>query len=140
MVINYYFANALGMMVAGTGDRSEDMIGYFTKYGDGGVDFLPIAHLYKTQVRQLGAHLGLPARVVQKPASPQLWPGHKAIDEIPIEYEKLDLVLYGLFDLKLQPEEVSERCGVGLKIVELVLKKHRESAHKRAFPPMLRGW
>jgi NAD+ synthase len=140
MVINYYFANTLGMMVAGTGDRSEDMIGYFTKFGDGGVDFLPIAHLYKTQVRQLGAHLGLPAHVVQKPASPQLWPGHRATDEIPIEYERLDLVLHGLFDLKLQPEEVAERCGVALRTVELVLRKHRESAHKRVFPPMLRGW
>lgn len=140
MVINYYFANILGMTVAGTGDRSEDMIGYFTKFGDGGVDFLPIAHLYKTQVRQLGAHLGLPEHVVRKPASPQLWPGHKATDEIPIEYERLDLVLYGLFDLKLQPREVSERCRVGLKTVEAVLRKHRESTHKRVYPPMLRGW
>jgi len=140
MVINYYFANSLGMTVAGTGDRSEDMIGYFTKFGDGGVDFLPIAHLYKTQVRQLGAHLCLPDGIVRKPASPQLWPGHKATDEIPLEYEKLDLVLYGLFDLKLSPDEVSKRCGVDLKTVELVLTKHNESAHKRVYPPMLRGW
>jgi len=140
MVINYYFANALGMVVAGTGDRSEDMIGYFTKFGDGGVDFLPIAHLYKTQVRQLGAHLGLPEDIVRKPASPQLWPGHKATDEIPIEYEKLDLVLHGLFDLKLRPADVSKRCGVALETIELVLRKHRASAHKRAYPPMLRGW
>jgi NAD+ synthase len=140
MVINYYFANSLGMTVAGTGDRSEDMIGYFTKYGDGGVDFLPIAHLYKTQVRQLGARLGLPEHIVRKPASPQLWPGHKATDEIPVDYERLDLVLYGLFDQKLQPKEVSERCGVGLETVEVVLRKHRQSVHKRSYPPMLSGW
>lgn len=111
-----------------------------TKYGDGGVDFLPIAHLYKTQVRQLGAHLGLPERVVNKPASPQLWPGHKATDEIPVEYERLDLVLHGLFDRKLGAKEVSALTGVELKIVEEVLRKHRESQHKRSYPPMLGGW
>jgi NAD+ synthase len=140
MVINYFFANSLGMTVAGTGDRSEDTIGYFTKYGDGGVDFLPIAHLYKTQVRQLGAHLGLPERIVRKPASPQLWPGHRAADEIPAEYETLDLVLYGLFDKRLQPKEVAERCGVDFKIVEKVLRMHKESSHKRFYPPMLGSW
>ena len=140
MVINYYFANSLGMLVAGTGDKSEDIIGYFTKYGDGGVDFLPIAHLYKTQVRQLGAHLGLPSRVTAKPASPQLWPGHKATDEIPIEYERLDLVLYGLFDAKLRPAEVSKRTGVNLEVIKDVLRKHKGSGHKRAYPPMLGSW
>ena len=140
MVISYYFANTLGMVVAGTGDRSEDMIGYFTKFGDGGVDLLPIAHLYKTQVRQLGAYLSLPESIVRKPASPQLWPGHKATDEIPVGYEKLDLVLHGLFDLKLRPGEVSQRCRVDLETVELVMRKHMESVHKRVYPPMVRGW
>lgn len=82
-----------------------------TKYGDGGVDFLPVAHLYKTQVRQLGAHLGLPQRVVTKPASPQLWPGHKATDELPLAYEQLDPVLYGLFEAKLSPKEVAKQAG-----------------------------
>lgn len=140
MTINYYFANMLNMAVAGTGDRSEDMIGYFTKYGDGGVDFLPIAHLYKTQVRNLGDHLGLPKRIVTKPASPQLWPGHKATDEIPIDYGKLDLVLYGLFDAKMSRDEVSKRTGVARRIVDEVLRKHSESTHKRTYPPMVRAW
>jgi NH3-dependent NAD+ synthetase len=111
-----------------------------TKYGDGGVDFLPIAHLYKTQVRLLGAHLGLPEPVVNKPASPQLWPGHKAVDEIPIEYERLDLVLAGLFDEKRTPAEVAKTTGVGIKVVRDVIRRHRASAHKRAYPPMLGSW
>jgi NAD+ synthase len=140
MIINYYVANAHGMLVAGTGDKSEDEIGFFTKFGDGGVDFLPIAHLYKTQVRELGAHLGLPEHVVRKPSSPQLWPGHKAVDEIPVEYERLDLVLAALFDEKLPPAEVAKKTGVDLKVVEDVVKRHRNSAHKRAYPPMLGGW
>jgi NH3-dependent NAD+ synthetase len=111
-----------------------------TKYGDGGVDFLPIAHLYKTQVRELGAHLGLPERLVNKPSSPQLWPGHRAVDEIPIDYDLLDPVLVGLFDKKLAPVEVSRRTGVDLPVVEDVIKRHRNSAHKRAYPPMIGGW
>ncbi|MGA2663717.1 MAG: NAD(+) synthase [Nitrososphaerales archaeon] len=111
-----------------------------TKHGDGGVDFLPIAHLYKTQVRELGAHLGLPEHIVTKPSSPQLWPGHRAVDEIPIEYERLDPVLVGLLDEKLSPSEVARRTGVERKVVQDVLRRHRASAHKRTVPPMIGGW
>jgi len=140
MTILYYFANAHNLLVAGTGDKSEDILGYFTKFGDGGVDFLPIAHLYKTQVRQLGAHLGLPEKVVIKPASPQLWPGHKATDELPLAYEQLDPVLYGLFESKLPPKEVAKQTGVASGIIDKVLRMNRSSAHKRAYPPMLGSW
>ena len=140
MVINYYIANSLNMLVAGTGDKSEDEIGFFTKFGDGGVDFLPISHLYKTQVRALGAHLGLPESVVQKPSSPQLWPGHMAADEIPVDYDKLDVILSALFDRKLSPSEAAKEAGVRLKVVRKVLKRHHASAHKRAYPPMIGGW
>src|SRR2546430_10797352 len=101
MVSLYYLANAKNLLVAGTGDKSEDLIGYFTKYGDGGVDFLPIAHLYKSQVRQLGSFLNVPREIVEKPSSPNLWEGHKATDEIPLDYNVLDEVLVCLFDLKM---------------------------------------
>ncbi len=111
-----------------------------TKYGDGGVDFLPIAHLYKTQVRELGAHLGLPQGVVTKPSSPQLWPGHRAVDEIPIAYESLDPVLAGLFDQKLPPSEVAKKTGVEMKVIQDVIKRYKASAHKRSYPPMLGSW
>lgn len=72
MTILYYLANSRNLLVVGTGDRSEELLGFFTKFGDGGADFLPIAHLYKTQVRQMGTHLGIPPSIVNKPASPQL--------------------------------------------------------------------
>lgn len=137
MVILYYHANSLGYLVAGTDDRSENQLGYFTKWGDGGADFLPISHLYKTQVRALGAHLGLPRRVVDKPASPQLWPGHKASDEIPADYEKLDVALHSLFDLKSTPREAALRAGIPLGAVERVMEMHRRSEHKRKMPPSL---
>ncbi len=140
MVINYFVANSNEMLVAGTGDKSEDILGFFTKFGDGGVDFLPIAHLYKTQVRELGAHLGLPERVVTKPSSPQLWPGHRADDEIPAPYEVMDPVLVALFDEKLPPKEAAKKTGVEIKIVQEIVKRHKASAHKRSYPPMLGNW
>lgn len=137
MTILYYYSNTLGFLVAGTGDRSEGSVGYFTKSGDGGVDFLPIAHLYKTQVRALGAYLGLPKPVVQKPASPQLWPGHKASDEIPADYDKLDVMLYRLFDLKSSVNDAASAAGVPVQVAERVLEMHRKSEHKRSLPPSL---
>ena len=137
MTILYYYANSLGYLVAGTDDRSESQIGFFTKFGDGGVDFLPISHLYKTQVRELGAYLGLPTRLVRKPASPQLWPGHKATDEIPADYDRLDIALHCLFDLRRAPQEAAARAGISLGAVEKILEMHRRSEHKRRMPPSL---
>lgn len=138
MVLLYYFANSENRLVVGTGDRSEILLGYFTKYGDGGADLLPIAHLYKTQVRMMAAHLGLPSRIAEKEASPQLYPGHRAIDELPLGYEGLDPILYGLFDRRLRPEEVAELSGAPLGIVEEVLRRHSASHHKRRLPPTVR--
>jgi len=140
MTILYYYANRNNYLVAGTGDRSEDLIGYFTKHGDGGVDFLPISHLYKTQVRALAKYLGVPERIAYKPSSPQLYPGHQAIDEIPINYEQLDLVLVGLYDKKLSPHEVSQSTGIPINVVNEVQQRVKTSKHKRAYPPMVREW
>jgi NAD+ synthase len=140
MVILYYFANLNNYLVAGTGDRSEDLIGYFTKYGDGGVDFLPISHLYKTQVRKLGAHLGLPSRMVSKPSSPQLYPGHKATDEIPLDYDQLDPVLRMLFDDKTPLEKVAEKTRVPIETVQDVMRRFQSSSHKRSYPLMVHEW
>jgi len=138
MVILYYYANLNKYLVAGTGNRSERLIGYFTKHGDGGVDFAPIAHLYKTQVRELAKHLGLPKGIVSKPSSPQLYPGHRATDELPLSYEKLDPILIGLFDKKLPTMEVSRLTEVPVRIVEEVLHRFNVSQHKRIYPPMVR--
>jgi len=138
MTILYYLANSKNLLVAGTGDRSEEMLGFFTKFGDGGVDLLPIAHLYKTQVRLLGEYLGLPPEVVKKPASPQLWPGHTAEEELPAGYEKLDVVMHFLFDVGASVPAASSKAGVSRIVVDRVLKMHARSAHKRALPISLR--
>ena len=130
MMSLYYLANAENLLVAGTGDRSEDLIGYFTKYGDGGVDFLPIAHLYKSQVRFLAKHVGISPQIVEKPSSPNLWEGHKATDEIPLDYSELDRALVCLFDLKMEPEEVAERLGIDEQKIREVLSRFRKSRER----------
>lgn len=140
MIILYYYANLNNYLVVGTGDRSEGLIGYFTKYGDGGVDFEPIAHLYKTQVRELAKHLGVPEKIASKPSSPQLYPGHKATDEIPLDYEKLDPILTALFDDELSPIQTSQKTDTPIELVNQVLTRYNKSKHKRETPPMLKEW
>ena len=135
MTLLYYYANKLNRLVLGTGDRSEILIGYFTKYGDGGVDLLPIGILYKNQVRRLAVHLGVPEKIAFKPSSPRLWPGQTAEGELGVSYEQVDLVLYSLFDLKIPPEEVPEATGVPEEVVKRILDLHRKSEHKRQPPP-----
>ena len=137
MMILYFYANAYNMLVAGTSDLSELLIGFFTKYGDGAADFLPIAHLYKTQVRNLAKYLGIPERIAFKPSSPQLYPGHRLLDEVPIDYDKLDPVLVGLFKYELPPEEVSRKTGVPLEIVKDIMSRYEKTMHKRELPPRI---
>ena len=140
MLSLYYLANAKNLLVAGTGDRSEDLIGYFTKYGDGGADFLPIAHLYKSQVRFLAKHVGISPEIVEKPSSPNLWEGHKATDEIPLDYSELDRALVCLFDLKMKPEDTAKNLGVDERKVRDILSRFQNSAHKRSYPAMIGNW
>lgn len=140
MTLLYAFANHENYLVAGTGDRSEDLLGFFSKYGDGGVDVLPIAHLYKGQVREVGRRLGLPEKIVTKPSSPNLWEGHKATDEIPADYAVLDPLLFLLFDRSLGPLETAKHSGVPISLVDEVIKRNLESRHKRSYPPMVSAW
>jgi NAD+ synthase len=90
MTTLYFFANSLGYLVVGTGNKSELTVGYFTKYGDGGVDLLPIGGLVKAQVRELAEHLEVPRRVIDKPPSAGLWQGQTDEGEMGMSYEELD--------------------------------------------------
>src|SRR6185369_5530194 len=82
MTTLYFIANSINYLVAGTGNRSELAIGYFTKYGDGGADLLPIGHLLKRQVREMAKELGVPATIIDRPASAGLWLGQLDEDEM----------------------------------------------------------
>ncbi len=90
MTTLYYYASTYRYLVAGTANRSEMKIGYFTKYGDGGVDVEPIVHLTKEQVRDLGRYLGVPDQIINKPPSAGLWENQTDEDEMGLTYEVLD--------------------------------------------------
>jgi len=92
--IIYYYANLKNLLVLGTSDKSEYSIGYFTKFGDGCADLLPISNLYKTQIREFAKILEIPDNIITKKSSPNLWKDHDAEEEIGISYEEIDSILY----------------------------------------------
>jgi NAD+ synthase len=124
MTTLYHVANRLHYLVAGTGNRSEISIGYYTKYGDGGVDLLPLGSLVKSEVRALARDLGVPTRIVDKPPSAGLWLGQTDEGEMGFTYAELEEYLRGGPD-SLVPATV-------MKIERLV----RASEHKRQMPPV----
>ena len=140
----YYEAQMRGYLVAGTDDRSEYLIGYFTKYGDGASDLLPIADLYKTQVQRLGEHLGVPRHIVEKSPSPHLWKGHDAAGELGMGYGEVDAILSGATGGVGTGvgEEGAARAAAAAGISEgsarRIASLNRASAHKRALPPFAR--
>ena len=113
MTTLYYLANLTNGIVVGTGNKSEAMIGYFTKYGDGGVDLFPIIDLYKHEVRAVARVLGVPAGVIEKPPSAGLWPGQTDEAEIGLTYDELDAALSAMEggDPEQVPGAVRERVS-----------------------------
>ncbi len=93
MLTLYYHANQLNYMVVGSGNKSELSAGYFTKYGDGGVDILPLGNLVKAQVVELASFLDIPQVIIDKPPSAGLWPGQTDEEEMGLRYEELDRYL-----------------------------------------------
>jgi len=89
----YYYANIEHKLVLGTSDKSELMLGYFTKFGDGAADIFPLADIYKTEIRELGKYLNLPEKILLKKSSPSLWKDQTAENEIGMQYEKIDIIL-----------------------------------------------
>jgi NAD+ synthase len=124
MTTLYFVANSLNYLVAGTGNRSELSIGYFTKHGDGGADLLPIGRLVKSEVRALARELNVPAAIVDRTPSAGLWIGQT--DEEDMGFSYADLERY----LEEGPQGVSP--ALAMRIERLI----RASEHKRAMPPM----
>ncbi len=133
MIYLYYYANKQNRIVCGSSDKSETMMGYFTKWGDAAADIAPIMDLYKTQVRKLALHLGIPKELALKPSTPALWPNQLAESELGIKYETLDLILYGL-ERFMTPEEVAEQMGIERVTIEKVKSRWLTNEHKRRMP------
>ncbi|MCX6090188.1 MAG: NAD(+) synthase [Candidatus Atribacteria bacterium] len=121
----YTFAQKTSYLVCGSGNRSEITVGYFTKYGDGGVDLLPIAHLVKSEVRELAGYLGLPEDIIRKAPSAGLWEGQTDEKEMGITYPTLDrFIKTGVCD------------PASLPVIQRLING---SEHKRKPPPVLRS-
>ncbi len=120
----YFVGNSMNYLVAGTGNRSEITLGYYTKYGDGGVDLLPIGTLLKSEVRALARELHVPAHVIDKPPTAGLWPGQTDEAEMGFTYDMLEKYLQS--GASAVPADVAARIDQ--------LKK--ASDHKRALPPI----
>ncbi len=133
MIYLYYYANNQKRIVAGTSDKSETMMGYFTKWGDAAADIAPIIDLYKTQVRKLALHLGVPEELAMKPSTPSLWPDQLAESELEIKYDTLDLVLYGL-ERFMEPKDIADQLGVEEALVAKVKDRWLSTEHKRRMP------
>ena len=123
MTTLYFVANTMNYMVAGTGNRSELSIGYFTKYGDGGVDLLPIGNMLKSDVRAAARQLGVPDPIIEKAPSAGLWLGQTDEAEMGFTYAELENYL------TRGPETVSP--ALAMRIERLM----RGSEHKRALAP-----
>jgi NAD+ synthase len=123
MTTLYFLANSLDYLVAGTGNRSELAIGYFTKHGDGGSDLLPLGHLVKGEVRALARELGVPSAIIARVPSAGLWLGQSDEEEMGFTYGELERYLED------GPQGVSP--ALAMKIERLI----RSSEHKRALPP-----
>ncbi|MEM0340650.1 MAG: NAD+ synthase [Acidilobaceae archaeon] len=134
MTILYYLANRFEMMVLGATDRTELLLGYFTKYGDGASDVAPLAIVYKTQVRELARKLGVSDKIASKPSAPRLWKGHTAEEELGLSFEVIDPILFSYVDLKASEEVTSEITGFSLDLVKRVTSMIERSRHKRELP------
>ena len=135
MAVLYDMAALYRGLVVGTGNRSELLLGYFTKFGDGGVDVEPLGGLYKTHVYELAKYLGVPEGIIHKDPTADLWPGQRDEDELGIGYKEADRILYLMIDMGVDMEGLIKR-GCNRKHVEKVGALYRYSRHKRVLPPV----
>ena len=130
MVLLFEYANMTKNLVCGTSNKSEILVGYFTKYGDGGVDIMPIGDLYKTQVWELAKYLKIPSEIISKPPTAGLFKGQTDEGELKVCYKDLDKILMGL-EKKMEMDDIVKDVGVKKSDVERIKKMRMSSQHKR---------
>jgi NAD+ synthase len=135
MVVLFDQSAAFKGLVVGTGNKTEILLGYTTIYGDSACAINPLGDLYKTQVRQLSRDLDVPASVIEKPPSADLWKGQTDEGELGFTYEEVDRLLFLLVDERFSPEECVE-AGFAKEFVDEVVKKIQRNHFKRVMPPI----
>lgn len=137
MCLLYALANEHNGLVIGTGNLSEWLLGYFTKYGDGAVDVAPIRHLYKTEIKHLARYLEIPETIVSKPPTAGLWGGQTDEGELGASYEVLDKILVGYVEQELNARQIAEHNDIDLALVKGIISRVDSSDHKRRPIPHL---
>lgn len=120
-------------LVVGTENKTEHMLGYFTRFGDEGSDIEPIRHLYKTHVFALAKTLGIPEKIITKPPSADLWPEQTDEKEFGFTYQDADEILYMLYEEKLPKEQIIAK-GYSNAVIELVQKRVEQNIFKTELP------
>jgi NAD+ synthase len=138
MCVLYDYSAKYNALVAGTGNRSELLIGYCTQYGDSACAFEPIGHLYKTEVKEIARILGVPEAIIEKHPTADLWEGQTDEDEMGITYVRLDAILHQLYDRNRTPEEILA-LGFSSEEIGLVQRMYTRSSFKREMPPQPEG-
>lgn len=134
MSIIYYFANVKNYLVCGTGNKSEILIGYFTKHGDGACDLEPIGDLYKTNVYELSKFMGVPQEIIDKPPRAGLWSNQTDEDEIGMTYELLDKVLYSYIEKDIESKKIAEELDIPIDEIYMIIDKVKRNEHKSKVP------
>jgi NAD+ synthase len=135
MIVLYDQSEAFHGLVVGTSNKTEILLGYTTLWGDGASALNPLGDLYKTQLRQLGRDLQLPASVLAKPPSADLWIGQTDESELGMTYEEVDKLLLLLVDRRYTPEDCVE-AGFDRAFVQTVVERMRRNQFKRIMPPI----
>ena len=135
MIVLYDQSEVFKGLVIGTSNKTEILLGYSTQFGDSASAINPIGDLYKTQIRQLARALNIPAPVLDKAPSADLWEGQTDEGELGFTYEKVDQLLYLLIDQRYSPHECVE-AGFDEKFVNVVVKRIQRTQYKRMQPPI----
>lgn len=131
MLSLYSFANTKRALVVGTSNRSEFLLGYFTKYGDGASDILPLASLFKTEIIAMAMWLKIPKRILRKKPTAGLWRGQTDERELGLSYKKIDEILKAKFDRRMSEKSIEKEYG---RKAKRILSMCKENEHKRNMP------
>ena len=130
MIVLYNLAKKRQYLVVGTSNQSEIMMGYFTKFGDGACDMTPLANLYKTEVRQIAALIGVPQPIIDRPPSAGLWEGQTDESDMGIKYEDLDKILYGM-EQDRTDSQIAADTGLPKETISDIRRQVQSMEHKR---------
>jgi NAD+ synthase len=132
MNIIYLMANSMNHLVVGTSNKSELLLGYYTKYGDGASDIAPIGDLYKTQVRKLAKHLKLPDDIIKKPPTAGLVSDQTDEEDLGMDYATIDKILYAI-ERSGEPEKIAKDLGLEPRVILDLKIRWETNRHKRKF-------